>query len=314
MGASFASGEPKYCLRILDQFAAVASVDGNAEDMVTIARTYGPKMDMSWLVKKRGADKAAELIAQSTALWALYSNSLQHEFVRNAVTNYISMHSHAVASKALVDLAQGYGHYEAKLVVSPTQAEQGKHAVTVNIAYLSLIVDDLWRHAGNYPAHFQFADDRPRAIKDVLAISELLDPLSPEFTQNAPLELRLGLLHAVGFNLDIPGSHEKAVASFSTALRLTPSDAQANYYYGSFLAATTKKGEGIPFLERAKSLGAVGADYWLGWSYASIGEHTKAIESLESYTKRVPSDGNAGRLLEAIRNDQVKIAEGPPSH
>jgi tetratricopeptide (TPR) repeat protein len=313
-GASFASGEPKYCLKILDRFSAVAGVDGNAEDMVTIARTYGTGADVNWLVKKRGADKAGELIAQSTALWALYSNSLQHEFVRSAVTNYIAAHPLEAASKALVDLAQGYGHYDIKGLVSLTKPTTGMHPETVNMEYLSIIVDDLWRHAASYPAHFQFADDRPRAVQDVLAIADLLDPLSHEFSQNAPLQLRLGLLHAIGFNLDIPGSYEKAIASFSTLLRLTPSDVQANYYYGSFLAATTKDGNGIPFLEKAKSLGSIGAEYWLGWSYASMGERTRAIESLERYTKRVPNDGNAARVLEAIRNDKVKIEERVAPH
>jgi hypothetical protein len=58
------------------------------------------------------------------------------------------------------------------------------------------------------------------------------------------------------------------------------------------LAATTRKGEGIPYLDKAKSFGVVNADYWLGWSCVSVGEKTKAIENLENYTKRVPGDQN----------------------
>jgi hypothetical protein len=83
----------------------------------------------------------------------------------------------------------------------------------------------------------------------------LLDTLSQDFSHSSQLQLRLGLLHAIGFNLDIPGSHEKAVAAFSTLMTLTPNDPQANYQYGAFVAATTRKGEGIPFLEKAKALG-----------------------------------------------------------
>lgn len=94
------------------------------------------------------------------------------------------------------------------------------------------------------------------------------------------------MLHAIGFNLDIPGSHEKAVTAFSKLLELTPNDPKANYQHGAFLAATTRKGEGIPFLEKAK-----------------------AIENLENYMKRVPSDQKAARVLDAVRNDQVKFEE-----
>ena len=98
--------------------------------------------------------------------------------------------------------------------------------------------------------------------------------------------------------LTVGRSGDKAVA---------PNDPQANYQYGAFLAATTKKGEGIPFLEKAKNLGVVNADYWLGLSYVSVGEKAKAIENLENYTKRVPGDQNAARILDAVRHDNVKF-------
>jgi hypothetical protein len=311
-GASFASGDPRYCSKILDHLAGVANVDGNAEDMVNIARSYGPGADLRWVVQKRGADKGGQLIAQSTALWALYSNSLQHEFIRSAVAQYIAMHPAEPVSKALVALSKQYGHYDTAKVISVATAP-GKQSATVNITYLSQILDDLGRHAGTYPVTFQFPDDRQRAERDVSAISGLLDPLSQNFSHSPPLLLRLGLLHAIGFNLDIPDSHDKAVAAFSTLLELTPDDPQANYQYGAFLAATTRKGEGIPYLDKAKSLGVVNADYWLGWSYVSVGEKTKAIENLENYTKRVPGDQNAAQILDAVRNDKVNFEQRKPS-
>jgi hypothetical protein len=187
-GASFASGDPRYCLKILDHFATVANVDGNAEDMVNVARNYGTSADMHWIVQKRGADKARELIVQSSALWALYSNSLQHEFIRNAVNKYIVAHPEDPASKALVALTQQYGHYDVAKVTSIAETAPGKHSVTVNVVYLSQVVDDLWRHAGTYPVHFHFPDDRPRAERDVTAISGL-DPLSPNFANNPSPQL-----------------------------------------------------------------------------------------------------------------------------
>jgi hypothetical protein len=113
-------------LKILDHFAAVANVDGSAEDMVAIARVYGTGTDMHWVVEKRGVDKARELIIQSSALWALYSNAQQHEFVRSAVGNYISSHPEEPASKALMALAQQYGHYDIKKVISLPVVVPGK--------------------------------------------------------------------------------------------------------------------------------------------------------------------------------------------
>jgi tetratricopeptide (TPR) repeat protein len=306
-GASFATGDPRYASRILARFAAIANVDGNAEDMLTIARSFGAGADLHWVTDKHGADQARELIIGSSALWALQSNAEQHDFVRALVNDYIRAHPAEPAAKALLTLGREYGHYDIKQVISVAPGASGKPSVTVNIIYLSRIVDDLGRHAAVYPPHFESAEDRQRAERDVVAISALLDPISDKFSHNPVLLMRLALLHAFGHNLDVPGSAPKAVAAFTSLLNLAPDDPQANYRYGVFLASSTKSGEAIPLLEKAKSLGVSDTDYWLGWSYAVAGNKAKAVENLESYTKRMPGDQNAAAILDAVRNDKFNI-------
>ena len=178
------------------------------------------------------------------------------------------------------------------------------------MAYLSQILDDLGRHAGSYPAHFEFAEDRRRAEQDVTTMSKMLDPLTESFSKNPPMLLRLAILHVIGFNLDVPDSFPKAVGSFDRLLTLTPDDPSANYRYRSFLAATTRDGRAISYLERARSLGVEEVDYWLGVSYAITGNKLKAIENLEHYTKRVPTDEKANAMLDAIRNDRFEVKVG----
>jgi hypothetical protein len=312
-GASFASGDPRYCSKILAQFAAVANVDGNADDMLAIAKTAGTGADLHWVADKRGVDKARELTGMSSALWSLNANAQQHAFVRKVVSDYIQAHPAEPASRALIALAHSYGHYDIKQLVTVTEAAPGKHSATINIAYLSQILDDVGRHASTYPPHFESAEDRQRAERDLTAISSLLDPLSADISHNPPMLMRLALLHAFGHNLDIPDSSQKAVAAFTALLNATPNDPQANYRYGVFLATTTKHGEGIPYLEKAKSLGAVNSDYWLGLSYQLTGDKAKAVENLESYTKRVPNDQDAARLLDAVRNDKVEVKALKPT-
>jgi hypothetical protein len=312
-GASFAGGDPRYCSKILAQFAAVANVDGNADDMLAIAKTAGTGADLHWVADKRGVDEARELTGMSSALWSLNANAQQHAFVRKVVGDYIQAHPAEPASRALIALARSYGHYDIKQVVTLTEAAPGKHSATINIAYLSQILDDVGRHASTYPPRFESAEDRQRAERDLSAISSLLDPLSADISHNPPLLMRLALLHAFGHNLDIPDSSQKAVAAFTALLNATPNDPQANYRYGVFLATTTKHGEGIPYLEKAKSLGAVNSDYWLGLSYQLTGDKAKAVENLESYTKRVPNDQDAARLLDAVRNDKVEVKTLKPT-
>ena len=105
-GASFATGDPRYCLKILASYAAVANAEGTVEDIVTLARTLHSDTDKHWVVERWGADKARELIVQAVALWALNSNAQQHEFVHAAVANYIGAHPNEPASKGLLAAAQ----------------------------------------------------------------------------------------------------------------------------------------------------------------------------------------------------------------
>jgi hypothetical protein len=109
-GASFATGDPRYCLKILASYAAVANATGTVEDIVALAKTLHSGADNHWVVEKWGADKARELIVQAVALWALDSNARQHEFVRTAVANYMGAHPNEPASKGLLAFAQQAGH------------------------------------------------------------------------------------------------------------------------------------------------------------------------------------------------------------
>jgi tetratricopeptide (TPR) repeat protein len=242
----------------------------------------------------------------------LRSNAQQHVFVRQVLQQYVAGHPSEPATKAIVTLDREYGYYQLGNLVSVTQAGPGKNSVTVNINYFTQLVEDLERHAARYPPQFEFADDRQRAQRDITAISKMLDPLTDNFSKNPQMLLRLALLHAAGHNLDIPDSAPKAIADFNKLLSLTPDDPQANYRYGSFLAATTRKGEGIPLLQKAKRLDVPEADYWLGLSYQLVGDKAKAIESLETYTKHAPNDRQAAVLLQAIRDDKLTITTAKP--
>ena len=106
-GASSATADPRYCSKILWHFVEFSNRGDNAPDMVAIASKYGTTADMHWVVAKRGAGKARELLTESSALWALDSNARQHEFVRKVVQDYIRRHAEEPAARALVAMFAG---------------------------------------------------------------------------------------------------------------------------------------------------------------------------------------------------------------
>jgi predicted Zn-dependent protease len=122
----------------------------------------------------------------------------------------------------------------------------------------------------------------------------------------------MGYLHTLGHNLDLAGSAQKAVEAFTALLALAPDDRRGNFRYGMFLATTTKVADAIPYLEKAKSLGVVAAEYPLGMAYTAVGERAKALENLESYSKRVPGDGNVVKVIDAVRKGNIEIKNGNP--
>lgn len=124
--------------------------------------------------------------------------------------------------------------------------------------------------------------------------------------------LRLGYLHTLGHNLDIADSDKKAVDAFTALLVLSPDDRRGNFRYGMFLATTTKVADAIPYLEKAKTLGVVVADYPLGMAYVAVGDRAKALENLETYSKRVPSDGNVVKIIDAVHKGSIEIKNGNP--
>jgi hypothetical protein len=94
--------------------------------------------------------------------------------------------------------------------------------------------------------------------------------------------------------------------------RISPADPRANYLYGKFLVSASNPLDAVPVLEKAKSLGAINADYTLGLAYLSTGDEKRALENLEQYAKRVPNDGNAPKLIDAIRNGNINIKKASP--
>jgi hypothetical protein len=103
-GASFADGDGRYVVPIIDYFAATA----NESELVALDVTKtavevagGPKGTIRDLKEKYGEARTIQFILAATALWAIRSNTLQHPFVRQTIAKYIGDHPGTPATKAL---------------------------------------------------------------------------------------------------------------------------------------------------------------------------------------------------------------------
>jgi hypothetical protein len=103
-GASFASGDGRYVRPIIDFMAETANVsEPVAIDVAKIALAMGggPKDILAGLKEKYGEARARQMIFAGVALWAIRSNSIQHDYVKQTTAKYIGDHPGTPATKAL---------------------------------------------------------------------------------------------------------------------------------------------------------------------------------------------------------------------
>jgi predicted Zn-dependent protease len=199
-----------------------------------------------------------------------------------------------------VAFAAPYGHYE--LNDAFTQASSsGSASPSVNFSVLDKIVSDLNAHAGANPVQFDDSDDLHRAKADASELSARLEPMTRVSRPESRVLQSAAAINAIATHLGVSGANERAQAAFKSLLRLTPDSSRANYLYGKFLLEDGKPDDAIPLLEKAQSLGVVYADYALGIAYLSAGFNSRAIEWLESYSKRVPTDTRVLKTIAALR-------------
>ena len=206
--------------------------------------------------------------------------------------------------------AAEYGSYEPKRILTVTETSSGK-TYGIDTKYLDQILNDLGRHAKNYPPQFDTPQDKPRAVQDIKMLSGMLDILINGPSPNPEILWRAGFLNSMGHNLDIAGSAEKTFTIFQKLLAIYPSDPRGNYMYGAFLAGLGKPKEALPYLEKALSVGVTDAAYALGMTHLSLGNKESALVNLEAYRQRNPDDMNIAKLIDAIRNGKVEIKRNP---
>ena len=119
-------------------------------------------------------------------------------------------------------------------------------------------------------------------------------------------------------------SYSQGAETFAEALRESPSNDDALYYYGRFLLAGKEPGKAIPYLQKAVALESGNADYlfWLGVAYGEKGdreqERRKYLQTLEKDPDHVQAliylghnYLRTGELEKSLKNYQKALTLNP---
>ena len=104
-GASFASGDSRYALKIIGFLEKIAGQSNQAVlDIVTVARKYPEtrREALMGLRRKYGDRGFVQIVFAATALWGIVSNAEQHNFIKKAVVIYTSEHMDSSAAHAII--------------------------------------------------------------------------------------------------------------------------------------------------------------------------------------------------------------------
>jgi len=161
---------------------------------------------------------------------------------------------------------------------------------TVDVGAIDHMLSYLLEHAGNYPPRFTDRDERSIAIAEVKTLIEQVDQYAVHPNASLDVLLRAVQLHQVARNLDLGvGVAIKAGVYMRRAIALNPDDPRANYWYGTMLVEGGGIKEGIPYLNRAVSLGEKQAHLVLAQAYLHLERREFALKALQRYYEVEPA-------------------------
>jgi tetratricopeptide (TPR) repeat protein len=208
-----------------------------------------------------------------------------------------------------------YVRHDLSKAMTINDGAAGKKTVSIDLRVVAAAVDDLSRHARDYPPKFREQEERVDAEQDAKSLSQLFDLLTgPEGDEVGVHVLLLAArLESIGHNLEIKGAAARAVRHFERLLAREPDHAEANLRYGGFLAGTaTRQKDSIPYLEKALRLGEEGARFTLGMAHLMLRDQDRALEHLEEYAKRHPGHTTTLELIAAIKSGRIERLESRP--
>jgi tetratricopeptide (TPR) repeat protein len=174
-------------------------------------------------------------------------------------------------------------------------------------ANVDKFLNELAPHALRYPTNFDSKSQYDKYSLNLKDFLNQMDSALPNFRDDTEFLFQYSLANSMGHNMDIPGCAEKSISGFLRLLALTPNDRRANYYFGSFLSATTLYKKSPPFLLKAIELGEEDAHYTLAFVYIKEGKRSEALSEFKAYLKVNPDNETARKMVSDIEKDVLNV-------
>ncbi len=220
--------------------------------------------------------------------------------------NYLILLLFLVASPGL--LAAEDWKYDIRDSLVEKTDEKGNKSYSVDMNVIDYYINRISVHAKEYPPKFESEEQRKNISDKLSILIKTLEIFGKNQQRNPEILARSAFVNSMGHNLDFENASKNAKLQYEKLLKLVPDSPLANYQYGMFLSGTSKYHfDGIPYLEKALSLGQDDARYTLGLLYFQKGEKDKGMKMLEEYSKSNPKNKHVKKTIKAIKNGTLKF-------
>ncbi len=200
-------------------------------------------------------------------------------------------------------------HWQYKLsdvAVTKTGADGSiTHALSLEV--VDYFLQTIAGRVDQYPIVFASNAERMDVTDKLGRLTAILSELDEGASVNLDILRREAFAYNLAYDMDFPGSGEKANDLYQRLLKMTPDEPAANYLYGAFLAANdTLRPQSIPYLEKAGKLGVKKANYTLGVVYVALGKDQQALTCLQQYSADFPDDQRVKSLIAAVKSGDIR--------
>ncbi|MBR6026406.1 MAG: tetratricopeptide repeat protein [Neisseriaceae bacterium] len=200
---------------------------------------------------------------------------------------------------------QEYNHQQALI------NENGKYQI--NIAVMFKAVDNLYKHAQEYPLKFDNKQDANNAYRDLQILIKTFDYIKQEkiigkFSSQDKFNFELGhaRLFLMAHNFDMPNMMKKADEHYQKLIKNNPNNGKLYAEYGGFLSNSMRIKQGEEYLQKAIQLGEKQSYLQLGMNYLIQDKKQLAIETLEQYQKYYPKNTETAKIIQAIKSGNIQ--------
>ena len=161
-------------------------------------------------------------------------------------------------------------------------------------------LDIAFEHARNYPPEFTSEaqrEDLESRLRDTIA---RMERMMKDSRPQPEVLFRLGKASAFAYNLDMPGSKEKADEYFKQLFELEPDHAQGHLYYGQHLSGRGEFDAAVPHLQVAADAGVDTAFNMLGLAYMQMGQVENAKACFQKLFRKYPESAQLRMLLDSL--------------